>query len=488
MEGTEMGHDIPEAAAPSSAPAVRPRGRWLRRQFSLATLLLLTLAAGSGIELWLNWQAWTVNRDFTDYVSSVRFSKDGATCVLSGSKPVELDAHTGKPTGGPALATFRNCVTADGERAAEFVQVMNAPARIEIHNTRTGAVEQILDCPTLGDESHFSADGERLFVSGFPFGVRVYRRHQQSNPEAVLKGVDATPEPDDGGGNPPRAPNVRSAEEEQQLRVCVRAVNDATTLQEQESAATKLEAIPHSRTRVEVLLSSADLAVSRVVSDGAAKAFTWDLDTGKRGAELINMPGEDTAGLEFSKDGRYIGTVDPTQGRAFVWELATGRVSMSWKVSDTPLAYCNFAFSAGGRCAVTQSDPDSRTKLWACATGRLIKELPAGGIGFLAFSPDGERIVCDGDGTRDELLLFDTASGAQLCALPRPSAPCGLSVTYAPDGRSMAVIANNPAGNETRFFCRHHPENALGILALPGSWVLMGIGLLLGWRVVRAVI
>ena len=484
------GTSFPETIVPRAAPLPsRPRWRWFRRQFSLATLLLFTLAVASGINLWLSWQPWAPVRDIGSYVSNVSFSKDGSTCLLSGEELIEINTRSGAPTGkSGAKSAYWNFVSPTGDRGVAFIHESNKPPRLEIHDTRTGALEQTLDCPVFYHDSHFSADGERLFLAASRWWVCVYRRHQ-NEPEGILKGLDVTKEPDADETDPPRPPKVLTAEEEQQIRDCVRAVNDATTLQAQSAAADKLEAIPHGSTRMDVELSPfADLAVSRLVSEGAVKTFTWDLTTGRRIGELSGLPGDENATFGFSEDSRYLGATDLAHGKVIVWELSSGRVCSSWKVSDTPLENCDLKLSAGGRLAITDANPGpGGIQIWECTTGRLIKELQPGGFGFQALSPDGERIVCDAGGDDvNQLVLYDTASGAELCRLPRPSGPCGLSVKYAPDGRSMAVIASNPGGNQTRFFSRHHPESALGILALPGSWVLMGIGLLLGWRVVRA--
>ena len=143
--------------------------------------------------------------------------------------------------------------------------------------------------------------------------------------------------------------------------------------------------------------------------------------------------------VTFSPDGTRVlsGSADKTLK---MWDAATGQLMRTF-VHLGPV--CSVAFSPDGKRVLTGSgktmsdaarqeltgtgSPDS-LRLWDAATGRLVQTFPAGGVGFVAFSPDGARVLSSGGG----LKLWDVASG-QLVHTYSGIPP----VAFSPDGTRM---------------------------------------------------
>jgi len=470
-------------ATPRVEETIAPRRTYIGRQFSLATLMLIVLGVAGGINLWLFWQPWVVAGDYQN-CRVAGFSKDSSKLMLLSSDSLEVDAHNGAVVARPSFkAAGAMCVSPRWDRTACF---LGMPAHIDIYNNRSGVLEQTLECGAFGDQSHFSADGELLIVSS-SWSVCAYRRGQ-SEPEWSIDALQETEAAEDESTTSAK----KNVEDDWSLREAERSVGEAMTVNELEARVEKLSKIPHGSSHMNVLLSPCtDLAVTSLVTAAGARASSWNLATGRRNAELEGFFAGEEEQFAFSEDGRCLGAVDPANGKVFVWDLATGHALAAWKVSDTPLPAGrrfpldkngSLMLSCGGRVAAIQTG--SNTQLWDCSAGRLITELA--GIRFLAFSPNSERLIGMPLAERTPLVLFDTETGARLFTLPAPLGECGTTVTYAGDGRSMSAVGMSLSGSEVKLFSRQHPESALGLLALPGSWTLFAVSLLLVWRFVRA--
>lgn len=160
---------------------------------------------------------------------------------------------------------------------------------------------------------------------------------------------------------------------------------------------------------------------TKTTPDNSARL--WDAATGK---ELRRFAGH-TARLnvvEFSPDGRFVLTASE-DGKAALWNAATGKILRFFVERDEPTAKVA-RFSPDGRFVLTGGGDFDHTdytlRLWDASTANVVQrfvgyEHP---VGALAFSPDGQFILCsgerpltEGDGTED-VRLWDLKTGKEV--------------------------------------------------------------------------
>jgi WD40 repeat protein len=153
-------------------------------------------------------------------------------------------------------------------------------------------------------------------------------------------------------------------------------------------------------------------------------------------------------------DGREV-AIGATDGTIRLWDLSTGRVSRT--LSGHTGRVVGLAYDRGGlRLASTSAfgepnhfvaRPGGELKLWDVATGRELAT-PRRGIGvfrFLAFSPDGHRLVLSDGGYSDEsgeAQVWDAATGRMLFTL-RGHTTNVWEAAYSPDGTRIATASND---------------------------------------------
>ncbi|CAM04110.1 WD-40 repeat-containing protein [Saccharopolyspora erythraea NRRL 2338] len=149
--------------------------------------------------------------------------------------------------------------------------------------------------------------------------------------------------------------------------------------------------------------------------------------------------------LAFSPDGRLLASADD---QVHVWDVATRRLRTRLTApaanrTDRPAPYGAAAFSPDGtRVAASTTLNTGRIDVWRLdAPDQPVKSLPSTAEGNdLEFSADG-RLLAAAGGTRIELWDLDT--GRLIEALPVEN---GFSVSFSPDGRTLAYSASYPVG------------------------------------------
>jgi RNA polymerase sigma factor (sigma-70 family) len=161
--------------------------------------------------------------------------------------------------------------------------------------------------------------------------------------------------------------------------------------------------------------------------------------------------------VDFVGDNRFVVT-GSTNSTLRVWELATGKAVREWKPDPRE----NVEY---GRLHVTTM-PDGQSILargpdglirWDWRTGKKIHSY-TDSTGPIAFLEGGKAMVVQGGYTINSLWVRDTATGKDVCPLPRP----GDQVAYSPDGRLLAwsegdalVLADAATGKQIRRWPAH---------------------------------
>lgn len=451
-----------------------------KKQFSLATLLLVVLWLASGYSIWFYWKPWVLVDEFPIGNAGLRYAQDGSRLLrFVDDVPVEVEAWTGKIVKQYPFKLKQEgliCISSDWERlACSVMQIEETPAHIDIYNMRTGELEK-----TIVTDQHalrFSQDGKQLFVGSYHWSVYAYQLDKNELLWRMSCLSSAKAAEDDGTPRP-----QQTREEEKKLEACARALFKAQTIAELDDAVDALEQIPCEHTSMELHFSPyADVAVTHMTARNGSQAFVWDVAAGKRGAELKDFfKGEDMC-FVFTQNGNRLAVLDPSAAKAGLWDLATGDRLSAWENHDSWF----LALTADGSQALSVSsslgDHQQVTRLWDVSTGRLLEELPL--YTGASFSPDGRRIV--GLGAQKLLEIHDTATGDQLCALPAPLGRCRQDVTYAPDGRGMIATAADVFDSVAKIYRRNHTEAPYGWLAMPVAWVFIASSLVLLWRIAR---
>lgn len=180
----------------------------------------------------------------------------------------------------------------------------------------------------------------------------------------------------------------------------------------------------------------------------------------------------------FSPNGdRVVTTSQDTTAR--VWDPKNGMELMVLKGHAGDVA--SATFSPDGRRVVTASS-DSTARVWDVKSGSELSVLSghSGPVIIGRFSPNGLRILTLG--VDDTARVWDSNSGRELWVFNLSTGWVG-PVVFSSDGQQIAMV--NSIGNTARVWERRRPEYALGVLALPESWLTLVFGLGLAWSLWR---
>lgn len=159
----------------------------------------------------------------------------------------------------------------------------------------------------------------------------------------------------------------------------------------------------------------------------------WRPEQPSAPAARLRGSGAGLAALGFSAEGGRLVAVR-TDGTLEMADPATGHRSLR---SLGEPALCA-ALSPNASTAAT-CGRDNRIRLWNTATGRLVRQLPAGPalVASVAFSPDGHTLAA---GHRDgTFLLLDAATGAPRGGLLDGGAGPVQALAFAPRGDRLAL-------------------------------------------------
>ncbi len=134
-----------------------------------------------------------------------------------------------------------------------------------------------------------------------------------------------------------------------------------------------------------------------------------------------------------------------------MWDARTGTPLLELKGHTGVVG--GVAFSPDGTRIVTGS-ADQMARVWDARTGTLLLELKghtdgvvtswpriSPSVSFVAFSPDGARIITGVEGGRAQAKVWDARTGQELGGVPMPPMPRPAQIS--PDGRWITHIVRN---------------------------------------------
>lgn len=173
----------------------------------------------------------------------------------------------------------------------------------------------------------------------------------------------------------------------------------------------------------------------RIVSGSRDKTVRiWDATDGKNSLTLTPDAGSVTS-VAFSPDGQRIVSCG-SENTVMVWDVNKGQRLLTLKGLSGAL------FSPDGkRIASADAATANSVRIRDAATGKELATLKGKGISWpVAFSPDGARIVCPGEGSTAR--VWDVAKGVPILAFKGHTGPVA-NVAYGPDGKHIASASND---------------------------------------------
>jgi len=177
--------------------------------------------------------------------------------------------------------------------------------------------------------------------------------------------------------------------------------------------------------------------------DSNGDTYLWSIGAGGQPATLAatipDPAGTGVWSVAFSPDGTSLATTDFT-GHAYLWDAADPASPTHTFVTSNQHVTA-VAFSPDGKTLVTGNN-DGTTDIWRIGTGAHSVISEPGTVWGLAVSRQGILAVGDGDGST---YLYNLGTGNAAGRLPDPGSGSGGvgAVAFSPDGRTLAAGDTN---------------------------------------------
>jgi WD40 repeat protein len=211
----------------------------------------------------------------------------------------------------------------------------------------------------------------------------------------------------------------------------------------------------------------------------------WDAAGGQ---QLLTLKGHTgpVFGVAYSPDGRRLASAGGDE-TVRVWDAAGGQEVLSLKAHTVHSPVFGVAYSQDGRRLASagwaSAGWDGTVQVWDAASGRELLTLKGhtGGVGGVAYSPDGRRLASAGfDGT---VRVWDAAGGQQLLTLKGHTGQVN-GVAYSPNGRRLASASSDgtvrvwdAAGGQEVLTLKGHTGGVQGVAFSPDGRRLASAGL-----------
>jgi WD40 repeat protein len=342
------------ADAVGSPPSGRGRRRWFR--FSLRTLVIFVLLAGSAMGLWFRWEPWYAGRVLVGHrgaVYTVSLPPDGLRIISGGAdRTVRIwDAETGAQLHvleGHTSGVWHLTVSPDGQRL-----VTNAANKEDtvllLWNVENGERLASLAGHTgrVNEWARFSLSGDKILSSSDDQTARIWDG-VTGKELAVLRSHKAAVH------SAAFSPDGR--------RIATRGADHTVRLWDADTGA-ELAVLRGHNGSVGVAEFSPD-GRRLVTSGGDLTVHVWDVETGRETLKVSGCAPELMWSARFSRDGRYIHVhnrfFDATTGEE-VDAARAGRERPMW-MCDAPHSHVEhnvLVYNADGK--LVQRCPGTRT-------------------------------------------------------------------------------------------------------------------------------
>jgi WD40 repeat protein len=180
--------------------------------------------------------------------------------------------------------------------------------------------------------------------------------------------------------------------------------------------------------------------------DHNGRTYLWNVITRQLTAILANPGGHPVTSVALTPDGTELAASDD-QGHIFVWDTATGKLTATLtdpRLAGTHAGVNSVAFSsvfAPRGATLAAGDADGCVYLWDTATRKLTATLTGhgsqGGVGDLAFGPDGFTLAAGRSGSTS---LWDTAISPRAATLTGNGRSYHVeSLAFGPSGSPLAA-------------------------------------------------
>src|SRR6266542_1498715 len=174
-----------------------------------------------------------------------------------------------------------------------------------------------------------------------------------------------------------------------------------------------------------------------LITSGSAGLFRWPMEREDRATNTIRLgtPSSLSAGTGFvrsdlSADGRFLVVAQRAQATALVLDFEHPSTSVALRPHP---GIQNVAIDSTGRFVATGTWQGSGVKIWDVATRKVLRDLPAPSHASVSFSPDGRWLaVC-----AEDYRLYEVGSWQLRFKLARTGIELGC-LTFSPDGEILA--------------------------------------------------
>jgi eukaryotic-like serine/threonine-protein kinase len=182
-----------------------------------------------------------------------------------------------------------------------------------------------------------------------------------------------------------------------------------------------------------------------LIQYSVARRALWDLVNQR----LIPVPWDKIESVHFAAAGEVEVLLE--DGHLICWNPSTGRTKS--RSFSRPCQLVKTSFSRDGRFLASVDPKTWRILLWSAPTLELMREFPGHGVAcrWLAFSPDQKTLASAGD---DRMVkLWDVDTGEELITLEKYGSVVD-DPRFSPDGRTLVTTGSIPAQMHELFFWR----------------------------------
>jgi WD40 repeat protein len=171
-------------------------------------------------------------------------------------------------------------------------------------------------------------------------------------------------------------------------------------------------------------------------------AAVWVGEASRPVETLINPDhGADLTSIALSSDAKTMAASDDS-GRTYLWAVNTAKRTYVLEPRDRSVATCSVFSFYGGSLLVT-GNRDGRAYLWNSATGALLHSVrdPGGSVDAVAVGKVGQLLATAGTG--NAIHFWDVATGASLGTISDPGGRGVKSLAFNLMGTQLAVADKN---------------------------------------------